>query len=238
MEDKEKNMEFSEHLNELRTKLIYITGPLLTASIIFFYFGEKLISIAKYPLKNNLNFVALSPTEAFISVFKLSITAALIATLPLILYQVYDFLAPAFNRSNRKRLLFWIFITMFFFYTGLLFSYFLAIPAALNFLLSYTEAFAKNSISIGRFFSFYTAFCLLGAVSFQLPVIMGWLSDLSLIKTETFTKKRKHALIIIVIVTAIITPTQDIFNLILFSFPLYMLYELGIIFSKILNKKN
>jgi sec-independent protein translocase protein TatC len=121
---------------------------------------------------------------------------------------------------------------------GIMFSYFLALPFALKFLISFAAGAAVPMISIGRYFSFAAIFLLMGAAVFQIPVIMGLLSSIGMLSARFFSKNRKYAIVVIFIISAIITPTQDIFNMLIFALPMWALYEIGIFISWIIEKRS
>jgi sec-independent protein translocase protein TatC len=148
------------------------------------------------------------------------------------------FLMPAIAPDKRKALLYWFAASLLLSASGIIFSYFLALPFALKFLIDFAGGAAIPMISIGRYFSFAGALLLTGALVFQIPVVMTVLSSIGIWNAASLRKNRKYAIVAIFIISAIITPTQDIVNMLIFAVPMLGLYEIGILASMIIEKKN
>ena len=129
----------------------------------------------------------------------------------------------------RGRVAVWFITALCLFFAGILFGYFVAIPAALNFLLEFSRGIAVPMITLGKYISFFGALILVGGLVFEIPVFIGLLSDAEVLKVAVLKAKRHYAFLIIMILAAIITPTQDIFNMLLFAIPMILLYEIGIV---------
>jgi sec-independent protein translocase protein TatC len=139
--------------------------------------------------------------------------------------------------EKRKSIGIWLVMAFLLAILGILFAYFLAIPFALKFLINFASKAAIPMISIGQYLSFTGALILVGAGIFQIPVAIAFLSEIGIVKNSFLRKNRKYVLILILIISAIITPTQDIFNMLVFAVPMYCLYEIGIFVSWLIEKK-
>jgi len=145
--------------------------------------------------------------------------------------------SPAVDRNKQINIIVWVVLALFFFISGILFSYYVAFPAALKFLIHFGRDIAVPAIAIHKYISFFVAFMLIGGTIFEIPIIMGLLTDIGLLKPEILRKHRRYAILIILIIAAVITPTQDVVNLMVFSIPMLLLYEVGIIIAGLIEKR-
>lgn len=231
-------MSIIEHLEELRKRIIASLIFFMAATIFSFIFVDKISDILRLPALGIIgNFIFTSPTEVFTTYLRLAVLAGFIVSLPFILFQVGAFLMPAVPRDKRKAIINWLVVSFALSMLGIMFSYFIALPFALKFLINFARDAASPMISIGKYFSFAGALLLIGAGMFQIPVIMALLSHIGVLNTIFFRKNRKYAIVAIFIIAAIVTPTQDIVNMLIFAVPMLMLYEAGILASWIIERK-
>ena len=233
------NMDVVGHLEELRRRILICLGVLITASIIIFIRGKDLMVLVTAPINSLVNkLIFINPTEVFISYIKVSLLAGFVISFPVILYNVWAFLKPAAKKATGKSAAIWIISGLLCFVIGILFSYFIAIPAALKFLLNFGKGIAEAKITIEKYVSFFILFILAGGLIFEIPVIMGLLTDMGFIHPSFLRKKRHYAVIVMLVVAAVITPTQDIVNMMVFALPMILLFEAGILLSSIIDNKN
>ena len=161
-----------------------------------------------------------------------------VSTSPFILFQIWAFVSPAISPILRVRVKYWFVSAFFLFLAGVIFSYFIAIPTALKFLIDFGKGIALPNISVGKYISFFGALILAGGIVFLIPVVMAFLVDSRLIKTSVMKKKRHIAFLGIMVLSAVITPTQDITNMLIFAAPMLVLYEAGLIIGHYLENKN
>jgi sec-independent protein translocase protein TatC len=231
-----QKMDVIRHLEELRRRILVSLAVLLAATSLCLFKTDLLIRLAKRPLTNTFSqLIYISPTEAFIAYFKTALLAGFIMSFPVILYQAWAFLAPAFSKDLRKNIFIWLSLALVLFAGGILFSYWVLLPAALKYLLGFARDIAIPSLTLGKYISFFTAVLLIGAVTFEIPVAMGLLADLGILRSALLVKKRQYAFLGILIFAAIVTPTQDIFNMLLFALPMAVLFEAGIWIAKIIE---
>lgn len=236
--DGANKLDFISHLEELRRRILYSLAALAIAAIGFFWKAELLMAVVTRPIHGLVDkLIFISPTEAFAAYVKVAFLGSVVVTFPYILYQVWAFLSPAFSKELRSRMVLWLFASLFLFFAGIAFSYFLAIPAALKFLLNFAGEIATPSITLGKYVSFFGALELVGGIIFQIPIIMGLAADLGIVKASFLRKKRPHAVIVILIFAAVITPTQDIFNMLLFAMPMLFLYEAGLLLTTVIERR-
>ena len=233
-----RKLDVIGHLEELRRRILLSLAVIVVLSGLSFWQGEKLMALVRRPIKGLVeSLIFISPTEAFVAYLKVAILCGFIASFPAVVYHSWKFLAPAFPRETRGRAVLWMLSALFLFFAGVLFSYFLAIPAALNFLINFSSGIAIPMITLGKYVSFFGGLILVGGIVFEIPVVIGLLTDAGLVSSATLKKKRHYAVLVIMVFAAVVTPTQDIINMLLFAVPMIVLYEVGIIISSFIERR-
>ena len=231
----DKKMSLSDHLAELRTCLTVSVIAIIAGFAISFYFSEDLLKALTDLISSDQkhSFVFLSPAEALWANFKIALFSGISIAMPVFLYQLWRFISPGFMENERKYALPFLITGIVSFVIGLLFCYFIVLRYALTFLFTYKTANLVPMISIGSYFDFVMKFMLAFGLIFELPIAIIFLTKTGILTTKFLTKNRKYAILINFIVSAILTPTPDIFNQLFMAVPLIALYELGIIGAKI-----
>ncbi|MCK5706449.1 MAG: twin-arginine translocase subunit TatC [Candidatus Aureabacteria bacterium] len=233
------NMNVFGHLEELRKRLIIYLVVLVISAIVMFGCGKHLIRIVLSPLNDiTQNLIFIHPTEVFVSYIKISLLAGFIISFPVLLYHAWAFIIPAAPDRAEKSSLLWMMFGLISFLSGILFSYYIALPAALNFLIQFGNGIAEAQITMEKYVSFFILFILIGGIIFEIPVTIGLLTKIGILRSSVMKKKRHYALVIMLIISAVITPTQDIINMLVFALPMILLFEIGILFSTIIERKN
>jgi len=232
----QKEMPLTSHLAELRQRLIKCLIALGIGFVVSFYFVDHLLTWLKRPSPAQLYF--LTPIEAFWMSLEISFFAGLFLSLPVILYQLWKFIAPGLLSHERKYVVPFLLLGTLFFAVGLLFCYFIVLPFALNFLVGYgTEMGLKPLLSIGSYVDFLLKFLLAFGLAFELPLAITLLARMGLMTPEFLSRNRKYAILINAILAAVLTPTPDVFNMMLLMIPLVLLYELGILGARLFGRK-
>ena len=233
---KEKVMPFLEHLEELRGRLLKSI-----LSIIFFTVGSYSISrqlmkilISPYPIKDE-KLIFLAPTEGFMVHIKVALFAGIILSLPVIFYQLWQFVAPGLYKKERKYVPMIVFFSTFSFMVGALFCYFIIIPYGLNFLLNFNTDQFKASIQIKEYLKFVTLLILVFGVIFELPLLSYFLTKMGILTPEFLKKNRRYGIVLIFVFAAILTP-PDVFTQVCLAGPLILLYEISIWVSRMVSK--
>lgn len=229
-------MNFLDHLEELRRRVLYILAVLLVCSTIAFVFSGPFLNIIiqRSGLPATYFF---SPMEAFMAKIKIAIFLGICAAFPFILYQTWMFIGPGLTRRERGVSLSYLGSGMILFAVGICFGYFILIPFGLQFLLSFSTEYMQPLMNISKLLNFIL-WCLLGSgLLFQLPLLLFFLIRLGIIDIETVTKHRSEAVIVLLILCAIITPTGDFFTLLLLAIPLLLLLEASILIARFARKK-
>ena len=180
---------------------------------------------------------AAAPMEKFMVVFKASFIVGTILAAPIVLYQIWAFVLPALKKNERQYILPLFFVTLLFFSVGAVFAFFIVAPISMPVLASLLPS-VQNQWRIEHYFSFVAWLIISFGVAFELPVVMGFVSKLGIMDAKMFKKQRRVAVVLIFIVSAILTPTQDPFTMSLMAFPLIGLYELGIRFAVLMGSQN
>jgi sec-independent protein translocase protein TatC len=220
-----------EHLIELRVRLTRCAIALVIGSIIGLIFSQQIFELLKRPAPENLHLIYIEMTEMFMTYFKVAFMTGFALSMPVFVWQIFGFVGPGLTRRERR--VFWKFlppITLFFAF-GMLFAYFVVLPFATSYLLGFTSV-ADPQIRVGNYVGFVTTFMLWIGAAFETPLIIYALAKVNLVTVQRLTKYRKYAILIVFIIAAAITPTPDPFNQTLVAVPLYLLYELGILFAR------
>ncbi len=237
-------MSFMEHLEELRDRLIRIVAGLGIAFAVSIVYAERLWEIVSEPATKALtelginppNLTQITPMEAFNVVYiKLPLIAALFLASPWILYQIWGFIAPGLYKRERKWAAPFVIGSAGLFITGGLFAYFVAFRFGLTFLLGIgRDIHITPMVSITEYFDLFMNVVLAIAVVFELPILIFFLTLLRIVSPGFLIRNSRYAILGIVILAAVITPTPDVFNLMIFSVPMIVLFFVGVLLSYVL----
>ncbi len=248
--DSEKNLSFVNHLTELRSRLIKTFWFLFISFIICYIFSAEIYDFLVKPysraiIESNLDrrliFTALH--EAFITYLKVAFFASFFITSPIFLTQIWKFVAPGLYQNEKKALLPYLIATPILFVLGGLLVYYLVMPLAIKFFLSFESAADPSSIAIqleakvNEYLSLIMRLIFAFGISFQLPVILSLLARIGAIDSIYLKERRKYVVVIIFAFAALLTPPDPITQIGL-ALPLLILYELSILVVKIIEKKD
>lgn len=230
-------MTFWEHLDELRSRLWRILVMVVIAMVLCFFFKEQLFAIVLGPKPEYLQLINVELTQQFLIHMRVALWAGLIIASPYIIYEVFAFIAPGLYENERRITIRAVLISYLLFVSGVLLSYFAIFPITVDFLGSYQVAdYVTNTITLSSYISVMGIMCLLMGVVFELPVLCWLLAKVGLLKASFMRHYRCHAVVVILILAAVITPTGDPFTLSLVSIPIYLLWELSILIVKKVEK--
>jgi sec-independent protein translocase protein TatC len=239
-EESKKEMPFLEHLEELRQRILKSLAALIIFSCASFASTNWILNFLTYPnshLAKPAKLIFLKPTAMLMLRMDIALAMGLIASLPVIIYQLWQFIAPGLLPAERKYVIPVILLTCFCFLLGGSFAYFVMIPVVLPFLFSLGTEAIEAAINISDYMSFVLRLILATGLVFELPVVAFFLARLGLITPAFLRKSRKYALVLIFVVAAIITPTPDPVNQTILAVPLYLLYEISIWVTVLAYKK-
>ena len=225
-------LPLTEHLRELRERLIRSLLVVVVASCVAYGFIEPIFRFLSIPLMDVLprgrSLIFTSYPEAFFTYLKLAITTGIFAASPWLLYEIWAFVAPGLYAHEKKLVAPFVLFGTFFFAGGAIFGYFVVFPAAFRFLAGYESDILRLYPSISEYFTLTIRLLLGFGLAFELPLILVFLGLIGLIHSKALRKNRKYALLGAFIIAAIFTPTPDVINQTLLALPLLMLYEVSI----------
>jgi sec-independent protein translocase protein TatC len=232
---------FRPHHEELRKRLIRIFVAITVCTVVAYLFIDQIAGLCTRPLfiadPQLQTLVYTKLTEAFISYIKLALLVGILASFPYLLYQVWMFVSPGLLDNEKRiarRIIFW---ATGLFAAGALFSFFIVLPKTLAFFMSYAGVNLQPMPKLGLYLTFVARMVLAFAIAFEIPFLMVMASAAGLVSHDHFKTKRKYFYIAIVILSFLLT-AGDITATVLLSFPLFALYEAGIIAGRVFARKN
>jgi sec-independent protein translocase protein TatC len=229
--DHEDRLTLVEHLDELRSRIIISLAAFGVALALCFWQDELLLDIANDPLPDGFIPITLSPTEPFFTTMTIAAYGAALISLPVILYQAYAFIIPAFSPAEKRRMLPYLLAMPVLFVAGVVFTYFLVVPAATNFLLNFNEQNFEISVRAKDYYGFLGILLLLMGLAFQMPLAMIALTRLGVVTPDQLARSRRYAIVALAVVAAA-APGGDPLSMMLILIPLVALYEGGIFLSR------
>ncbi len=259
-------MSFLGHLEALRWHLVRATSAVIILALTLFFFKEFLFDgillAPKSPdfytyrllcsISESLNlgddlciteipFILISTdlSAQFTTHMWASFVGGLVCAFPYVVWEIWRFVKPALHEREKRYARGIVFYTSFLFICGVLFGYYVITPMTVNFLGTYQVSVdVKNTISLSSFISTVTTMTLISGIIFELPVVVYFLTKIGILTPAFMRTYRRHSVVVILILAAIITPTSDVTTLLLVAFPLYILYEISIFVSAyVLRKK-
>ncbi|MBR6049173.1 MAG: twin-arginine translocase subunit TatC [Bacteroidales bacterium] len=226
-------MTFWEHLDELRRRIWYVLVAAVVAAVGCFCFKEQLFAVVMWPKPENLPLINVELTQQFLTHMRVALWAGLLVVSPYILYQMFAFVAPGLYQTERRLAIRAVGSGYLLFLAGVALNYFVIFPFTVRFLGGYqVSADVVNTITLSSYISVLGVMSLVMGVVFELPVLCWLLAKIGVLKADFMRRYRRHAIVVIVIFGAIITPTGDPFTLTLVALPIYLLWELSILIVK------
>lgn len=225
-----------EHLGELRTRLLIGLGALVPAFVFTFAFHTRIVEWLADPLPDDRQLVTLGVTEPFTTSIKVSLLAAVALTLPILLYQLWSFLAPAITEDAQRIVSGFVALATVLFAGGVAFCYFVVLPRALEFLTSFDEDLYDIQIRASYYYSFTAVTLLATGLAFQMPIFILALVRLRVLRASQLRKNRRIG-IVLMVAFAVLLPTVDPVSLALEVVPLLILFELSIWLSTYMEKR-
>ncbi|HEX8600251.1 MAG TPA: twin-arginine translocase subunit TatC [Chloroflexia bacterium] len=223
-------MSLIDHLREFRDRLIKAAVSVVLLTALSFVFVEQEIQLL-LRMAGDRKLLAITVTETFVAYVKVSLITGIALSMPVLVYQLFQFLAPGLTKNEKRWILLSLPGVMFFFVLGVVFCYVLVLPSALEFLLNFGTPQIEIQPTISEYMSFVTNFMLAMGLAFETPLIIFILSKVGVATPARLKRFRRWAYVLAFIVAAIITPTPDPVNQIYVAVPIILLYELGILFA-------
>jgi sec-independent protein translocase protein TatC len=242
-EDEENSgseMTFLEHLEELRWRLIYsIIGVGAGALLCWIFINILIDKILLTPARHaGVALQNLKPFGQLMLYFEVAMVGGAIVSLPNIFYQLWKFISPALKKTERRYISAIVAFSTICFLVGIVFAYFVMLPMSLKFAAQFGSAEIKNIFAIDEYMSIIVSIMLGSGVVFELPMISFFLTKIGILTPAFMRKYRRHAIVLIFILAAFLTPSPDPVSQLILAAPLILLYEISIIISKLARKKS
>jgi sec-independent protein translocase protein TatC len=237
----DEKIPFTAHLEELRKRLIICFIAIGIGFFAAYGFKEELFKLLMRPL-----IAAMSPgekliftgiAEAFFCYLKVAFLAGILLAVPVIMYELWLFIAPGLHTHERRFLAPVVILSSFFFMGGALFWYFVVFPYAFKYLMSFASDYVKPLPDMKEYLSLASMLLLAFGLIFELPLFLTMLARIGIVSVSFLKKNRKYAFLLSFVVAAILTPTPDIVNQLLMAGPLMVLYEISILGARLFGKK-
>ena len=229
----EDELSLVEHLDELRFRVVVSLAVFGVALALCFWQNHLLLELASVPLPSNHNkLITFGISEPFTTTMTVSAYGAIILALPIILYQLYAYLLPAFSKQQQRAILPLLLLIPALFIAGVVFGYFVVLPAATKFLLNFNDAQFNIQVRAKEYYGFFAQTLLASGLVFQIPVGILAVTRLGIVKVEQLTKNRRYAYLACAVVAAAL-PGVDPVSMLLETAPLLVLYELSIVLARV-----
>ncbi len=238
----DEKLPLTEHLEELRTRLIRCCIAIALGACISYAFKDKIFEILSRPLIEAMQpgdkLIFTGITEAFFTYIKISILSGVLLAAPVILYEFWMFTAPGLYQHEKRIILPVVILSSIFFIGGAFFAYFIVFPYGFQFLLAFASENVKAMPSMKEYLSFSAKFLLAFGLIFEMPIVITLLAWMGVVSMDFLKKNRKYAVIIIWVVAAVLTPTPDIVTQAMMAIPLMLLYEISIIGARVFGRSS
>jgi sec-independent protein translocase protein TatC len=228
----ETKLTFTQHLEELRQRIIWSIVSVVICSVLIYAFTDKILVFFS---RHAGRLVFIAPAEAFITSIKIAIFGGLYISSPFVLYQAWQFVSSGLGIKEKRGVLLAGFFSFVLFVLGSFLGYFIIVPIGLKFLMTFGTEYLTPMISVGKYISFVTSLSFAFGIVFQLPLIVLFLTRMGIVTPAFLSSSRKYAVVIIFIAAAIFTP-PDVVTQCLMAIPLLVLYEISILLSRLSRK--
>jgi sec-independent protein translocase protein TatC len=232
----EDRLTIVEHLDELRTRIVVCLAVFGVALALCFWQNHLLLEIAAGPLPDNHDrLITFGVTEPFTTTVTVAVYGALLLSLPVLIYQLYAFVLPAFSQTERRLALPILVLAPLLFLIGVAFAYFVFMPPAVHFLLGFNESQFNIQIRARDYYSFFSQMMLAGGIVFELPLAIFAATRLGIVEVDQLAANRRYAYLVIAIVAAAL-PGIDPVSMLIEMVPLLVLYELSILLARVFDR--
>ena len=231
----EDRLTLVEHLDELRSRLVVCIGVFAVALALCFWQNHLLLEIAQGPLPgNHSRLITFGVTEPFTTTLTVSAYGAIVLPLPVVLWQLYAYVLPAFSETEKRVVLPILLLFPVLFLAGIAFAYFVVMPAAVHFLLNFNDDQFNVQVRARDYYSFFSMTEIACGLIFQLPLAIIAVTRLGIVSVEQLSQNRRYAYLVIAIVAAAL-PGVDPITMLIEMVPLLVLYELSIVLARVLG---
>jgi sec-independent protein translocase protein TatC len=232
----DERLTLVEHLDELRTRIIISAVTLGVAFALCLWQNHLLLDIANGPLPGGFEPLTFSPSEPFMTTLTLSLYGAILLSLPVLLYQLYAFVLPAFTPHEKRTLLPLLLAVPLLFAAGVAFAYFVVTPAAVNFLLNFNDDQFNIQVRAREYYSFFALSLIAVGLLFQIPIAILAVTRLGIVSVDDLTKNRRYAVLVIAVL-AMLLPGTDPITMLISMLPLIVLFEASLIIARVADRR-
>jgi len=226
-----------EHLSELRSRLLIITGLFMVLTVLAFFFSEPIVDFINEPfIRSGQKLNMLKFVGGFLIRLKVSALIAILIMIPVIIFHLWRFVVPALEKNNRKFSFIVILSSVILFYGGAAFVFFLLVPLVVPVMTGFIPTSMNTTIDAESYLSFVIMMTISMGVLFEMPILVLILTRIGILTPQFLISKRKYAIVINFIIAALVTP-QDALSIFFVGIPLVFLYELSIVISKFMVKR-
>jgi sec-independent protein translocase protein TatC len=222
-------MTIWEHLDELRRRLLVALAALALTTVVSLIFADRFVQLLTVPIGGLQNLQSIEVTENVGVFMRTALLSGLVLAMPVIVYELLSFIAPGLTPSERKWIYIGVPLATLLFLTGVLFSYFVMLPAAIPFLIDFMGV--KTVPRLSNYISFVTNLLFWVGVSFETPLLVFILAKMKLVTAGALLKQWRIAVVVIAVLAAVVTPTTDPVNMSLLMIPLFVLYLLSVLLA-------
>ena len=234
------NMPLVAHLTELRTRLLRCVVAVLVIFAGLFYFAQDIYALVAAPLRAYLpegaTMIATGVASPFLTPFKLTMVVSLFLSMPVILQQIWGFIAPGLYKHEKRIAVPLLIASVFLFYAGMAFAYFVVFPIMFGFFASVTPQGVEMMTDIGQYLDFVLTLFFAFGVAFEIPVATFLLVWIGLVNVATLRKSRPYVIVGCFLVGMLLTP-PDVFSQTLLAIPMWFLFEVGVLFGSLIQKE-
>jgi sec-independent protein translocase protein TatC len=240
----EERLTLFEHLDELRKRLFWCIIAVTVGVLVAALFNSFMFDVLLHPLRQIPNLpesatkiTTFSPAEPFMVSLKIWVVGGLILAAPILIWQLWAFLAPAFTAGEKRYFYPVIFASTALFFAGCALAYFLILPKGLGWLLGFSAGYFNVQLRASDYFTFMALFVLVFGLVFELPVIIVLLAKVGVVDDKFLRKNRRWAMLVLAVASAVITPSQDAFSMLAMFVPLVLLYEVSVVLARFVQPK-
>lgn len=236
----DQEMPLISHLTELRTRLLRIVVAILTLFACLFYFSQDIYALVAAPLRAYLpegaTMIATGVASPFLTPFKLTMVVALFLSMPIILHQIWGFIAPGLYKHEKRIAIPLLISSILLFYAGMAFAYFVVFPIMFGFFASVTPEGVAMMTDIGQYLDFVLTLFFAFGVAFEIPIATFLLIWVGIIDVETLRKSRPYVIVGCFVVGMLLTP-PDVFSQTLLAVPMWLLFEAGLLCGSLVKRR-
>ena len=239
--DSDQEMPLVSHLTELRTRLLRIVAAVFTLFAGLFYFSQDIYALVAAPLRAYLpegaTMIATGVASPFLTPFKLTLMVALFLAIPIILHQIWGFIAPGLYKHEKRIAIPLLISSILLFYGGMAFAYFVVFPIMFGFFASVTPEGVAMMTDIGQYLDFVLTLFFAFGVAFEIPIATFLLIWVGIVDVETLRKSRPYVIVGCFVVGMLLTP-PDVFSQTLLAVPMWMLFEVGLLCGSMVKRRD